>query len=141
VPCWKISGNLSAGSNADLVRRPVALEYEDGADDGPCLPGKTNWGFGGGRLRSGDVPKGDLEVEHAELSILMGAGMGMLRVGDSAGSPTTGRDQVLSAVVVAIFLQAAPQPEISIISRTCLPWDCQGKPQANCTTRCRDDRS
>lgn len=42
APCWKISGNLSAGSNADLVRRPVALEYEDGADDGPCLPGKTN---------------------------------------------------------------------------------------------------
>lgn len=73
------------------------------------------------------MPKGDLGAEHAELSILIGAGMGMLRVGDSPGNPPTGRGQVLLlAVVVAIFLQAAPQPEISIISRSCLPWDYRG---------------
>jgi hypothetical protein len=35
-------------SIVDLGRRPVAREYEDGADEGPDRIGKVNGGFGGG---------------------------------------------------------------------------------------------
>jgi len=61
----------------DCGRRPVAREYEDGAEDIVCgRAGNTKWGFG-----SGDRPFDDGRVleadncEGIELSMVIGSGM------------------------------------------------------------------
>lgn len=54
ISIGRVGEPISRGSTVDRVRRPLAREKEDGAEEGEARAGKTKGGFGNGEFILGE---------------------------------------------------------------------------------------
>lgn len=100
----------SCTSIADLGRRPVAREKDEGAEEEDGLAGNTKCGFGGGKAFRGDA-KGESEGRFCKATSTK-AGSAKPRVVASSGLVEGGGPIIMSGPnVVAIFPTRAAAPE------------------------------